>query len=324
MTAIADAPARPARDAGATNALDGGAETAADAGARPAVDARGQRAARPSRAVGYGIRVGSVDEPFGDPRARCPPAWRELLPEGPIEAIYFGSEFCEDRLPGVAEAKALCARARERACTPTLLTPIVTPRGLCAVDTLLAALTEDGHAPAVVFSDWGVLGLLRERHPGLARRAGRLVNRSLRDPRAYRDAPAGRATHDTARFARVHRMLASLGVEALETDVDLDGGWLGDGAAFARALHVPYTFAASGRACPLKAGLHGEAGGFAKALAEPCPAPCRGKPLAVRRADTSLPHFRAGNTLFYEVPGDAVRTWLGRAERIVVHAAPVA
>jgi hypothetical protein len=151
-----------------------------------------------------------------------------------------------------------------------------------------------------------------------------LINRSLRDPRAYRDAPCGTATHDASRFAGVRRMLAGLGVAAVESDADLEGGYLGGGpgdgsAGLARALHLPFTFAASGRACPLKAGLYPEGGGFAKALADPCPAPCRGKPLPVRRRDTALPHWRGGNTLFYELPPDVVRTWLPHADRIVVH-----
>ena len=176
----------------------------------------------------------------------------------------------------------------------------------------------------MVFNDWGVLGLLRERHRSLPWRAGRLINRSLRDPRAYRDAPAGTATHDASRFAGVRRMLASLGVAAVETDADLEGGYLGDGRGdggegLARALHLPFTFAASGRACPLKAGLYNEGGGFAKSLADPCPAPCRGKPLPVRRHDTELPHWRGGNTLFYELPPDVARTWLPHTDRIVVH-----
>ena len=55
------------------------------------------------------------------------------------------------------------------------------------------------------------------------------MNRSLRDPRAYRDAPAGAATHDASRFERLRRLLSRMGVAAIETDVDLDGGYLGDG-----------------------------------------------------------------------------------------------
>jgi hypothetical protein len=249
-----------------------------------------------------------------------------MLPEGRAVALYFGSEFCEDRLPDLDEAIAYCELARQRGWQPTLLTPLVTPGGLRAIDLLLVGLAATRWEPAVVFNDWGVLGLLRERHPMLPRRAGRLINRSLRDPRAYREAPAGAATHDASRFVRLRKMLAGLGVAAVETDADLEGGYLGDGsgdggAGLGRALHLPYTFAASGRGCPLKAGLYAEGGGFTKALAGPCPAPCRGGPLPTRRHDTVLPHWRGGNTLFYEIPPDAARTWLTHADRIVVHEA---
>jgi hypothetical protein len=271
----------------------------------------------------YALRVTSLSEPPQDPRDACAAPWRSMLPEGSAVALYFGSEFCEDRLPLLDEASAYCELAHSRSWEPTLLTSLVTPAGLRAVDRLLCALASSGRNPAVVFNDWGVLGLLRERHSTLPRRAGRLINRSLRDPRAYRDAPAGTATHDASRFARLRKLLAGLGVAAVETDADLEGGYLGDGpgggAGLARALHLPYTFAASGRACPLKAALYPEGGGFTKALADPCPAPCRGRPLPIRRADTALPHWRGGNTLFYELPPDAARTWLQYADRLVVH-----
>jgi hypothetical protein len=273
----------------------------------------------------YALRLTAPVAPRGDPRDELPAAWRGLLPGGTTAALYFGSEFCEDRLPDLVEAVAYCELARELGCVPTLQTPLVSPRALRRVDGLLAGLAGEGHLPAVVFNDWGVLRLLRDHHPALPRRAGRLVNRALRDPRAYRDAPEGFATHESSRFVRLRRMLARAGVEAVESDADLTGGYLGEGqrdadAPLARALHVPFTFAATGRACPLKAGLCAD-GGFTKALADLCPAPCRGKPLPIRRDDTALPHWRGGNTLFYELPSAAARSWLSHAERVVVHAA---
>ncbi len=277
-------------------------------------------------AAEYGLRLASPADPLTDPQALVPPAWRDLMPEGPKAALYFGAEFCEDRLPDADEAGAFCARARDEGLAATLLTPLVSPAGLARTAALLDALGAGGWRPDVVFNDWGVLELLLDRHPSWPRRAGRLLNRSLRDPRAYRDAPQGPATHDASRYARVRAQLRALGVAALESDADLEGGFLGDGPqaggedALARALHVPFTYAASGRGCPLKAALYPDGGGFAKAFAAPCPAPCRGRPQAAPRADSALPHWRAGNTVFYELPVEAARDWLPRAERIVVHA----
>jgi len=99
-------------------------------------------------------------------------------------AVYFGSEFCEDGLPDLEEAEAIRATASDCGWEPALLTPLVTTVGLGRVDRLLAGLAANRRAPVVVFNDWGVFGLLRQRYPSLPKRAGRLMNRSLRDPRA--------------------------------------------------------------------------------------------------------------------------------------------
>lgn len=277
--------------------------------------------------VEYGIRLANPAAPPRDPREACPAAWRDLLPVGRGVALYFGTEFCEDRLPGVDEAAVFCALACDHGWEPTLLTPLVTTNALAALDRTLAALASRGFRPAVVFNDWGVLTLLREAHPDLPRRAGRLINRSLRDPRAYRHAPAGGAVHDASRYARLRRFLAQAGVTALETDADLEGGYFGAGTedddrVLRRALHVPYTFAASGRSCPLKSARYPHGGGFSKALDDPCPAPCRTPPLPVHRDDCPMPLWRAGNTVFYEMPTQALQGWLERADRVVLH--PVA
>jgi hypothetical protein len=273
----------------------------------------------------YALRLTDADEPPLDARVACAPAWRPLFPDGPTVALYFGSEFCEERLPDLVEAIAFCDLACERGWEATFTTPLVTDDGLRAIDRLLTRLALNKRDVSVVFNDWGVLSLLRERHPSLRRRAGRLINRSLRDPRAYRDAPAGTATHDSSRHQRTRRMLGDLGVTAVETDADLEGGWLGDGVAdaphLARALHLPFTFAASGRGCPLKAALLPEDSAFANVLSARCAAPCRGKPLPISRPDTALPHWRAGNTVLYEVPVDAARGFLAHADRVVLHQA---
>jgi len=276
--------------------------------------------------VEYGLRLTSPTEPPRDPRDVCPAGWQSLLPDGPAVALYFGTEFCEDRLQDLAEAEAFCSLARDHDLEPTLLTPLVTPEGLRAVGRLLAGLAANRWEPAVVFNDWGVLGLLRDLHPSLPRRAGRLMNRSLRDPRAYRDPAAGGATHDASRYARLRSFLAGLGVSAVETDVDLDGGYLGNGRdevgkGLFRAIHLPFTFTASGRGCPLKARLYPEGRGFSSALADRCPGPCRAGPIRVQRDDCPMPLWRGGNTLFYEMPPEATEAWLLRTDRVVLHEA---
>ncbi len=228
----------------------------------------------------YALRLAAPEAPGRDARAACPSAWRELLPEGDVVALYFGTEFCEDRIPTLEEASAYCALARLNAWQPTLLTPLVSDDALARLDVLLAHVAALDPEAAVVFNDWGVLDLLRRRHAGLARRAGRLMNRSLRDPRAHGDPAYGGPAHDGGRFRALRGLLVAAGVCAMETDPDLEGGFLAPADSgereLQRVLHVPFTFAASGRNCPLKAALHPVGSGFTKALTQSCPAPCRG------------------------------------------------
>lgn len=269
----------------------------------------------------YALRPTRPTDLPSDPRALCPAAWGELLPAGPAAALYFGAEFCEDRLPDVAEAEAYCALARGAVLEATLLTPVVTSRGLAGVNTLLASLRRRGWRPAVVFNDWGVLGLLEEQYATLPRRAGRLLNRSLRDPRAFPEASV--PSHDPIRARRLRRLLSGHGAVALETDADLDGGYLGDGdEGLQRALHLPFSFSTTGRNCPAKASLFPEDQGFTKFLDAPCSAPCRCGPVMTPRDDTPEPLWRAGNTLFCEIPWVMAESWLTRADRVVLHPEP--
>lgn len=272
----------------------------------------------------YGIRLVTPHALARDPRDLCPAAPAGTLPEGPVTALYFGTEFCEDLLPSAAEATAYCALARDGGFKATLLTPVVTTEGLGAVERLLDELVAGGWVPDVVFNDWGVMRVLRERHPRLSARAGRLLNRALRDPRAFVGGARGASPtgFDAARGVRLRRLLARCGVEALETDPDLDGGYLGDGSAgLHRALHLPYALAASGRNCLFKAtALPGR--GIGQLLADPCPRPCRDGPARADRTDCAFPLWRAGNTLVYEVPWEAAQAYLAEADRIVLHEAP--
>jgi hypothetical protein len=271
----------------------------------------------------YALRLVTPRVPALDPRSLFPSAPAGALPPGRVAALYFGTEFCEDRLPDPAEAEAFCALAGDRGWTPTLLTPVVTDGGLARLDRLLERLGARGGRLDVVFNDWGVMRLLREGHPRLAARAGRLLNRALRDPRAFGEAGAEhRRERDPGRGARLRRLLGAAGVVALETDPDLDGGYLGDGrAGLSRALHLPYVLSSSGRNCLLKAAAH-PGRGVGELLGEACPRPCLGGALRADREDCAVPLWRAGNTLLYEVPWEWARAHLTEADRVVLHEAP--
>lgn len=272
----------------------------------------------------YGLFVSEVRELPADPRAACG-QWLHLLPPAPLRALYFGSEFCADLLPEPAQAERLCLWAAKEGVEAVLLTPMLHGGALERAERLLQSLDSRGLAPAVLFNDFGLLGLLRHRYPKFRRRAGRLLNRGLRDPRLSQQTAAGDAGSGEAP-GRLRSLLAGYGVEAVETDPDLEGRYLGeDSAGMQRVLHFPYTAAATGRNCLIKAdGASSGEACFTKGLALPCAGLCRGRCHPVVRPDSAAPLWRAGNTLFYQVSETGAAAQLAQADRVVLYERPAA
>lgn len=275
----------------------------------------------------YALRLEAPGPLPLDPRHWCAAAWGGALPEGRLSALYFGTEFCEDRLPAPGEAEAFCALAAHYGLEAVLLTPVLRPAGLARLEGLLAALGASGRFPAVVCNDWGAWRLVGEGHPRCARRGGRLLNRGLRDPRALEasasgvsSAGGGGAGGERSRLLR--EFLREGGAAALETDPDLEGGFLGEAGGLQRTLHLPFAFVTSGRHCLGRAGAAPGGSPFAGALGAACAAPCRGGPRREERDDTPVPLWRAGNTLFYEVPAPLAAAHLAQADRVVLHRRP--
>lgn len=275
----------------------------------------------------YALRLETPSLLPPDPRQWCAAAWGERLPEGRLAALYFGTEFCEDRLPSPGEAEAFCALAARRGLEAVLLTPVLRPAGLARLGALLAALGACGRFPAVVCNDWGAWRLVGEGHPRCARRGGRLLNRGLRDPRALEagasgGSRAGEGNPGGERSRLLREFLREGGAAALETDPDLEGGFLGEAGGLQRTLHLPFAFVTSGRHCLGKAGAATGGGPFAGDMDAPCGAPCRRGPAREERDDTPVPLWRAGNTLFYEVPEPLATAHLAQADRVVLHRRP--
>lgn len=270
----------------------------------------------------YGLSISDVRNLPGDPREFCSVTWRHDLPPGPLRAIYFGSEFCEDLVPGLTTAIDYCLWAREAGLETVILTSTVTDKGLKRVARLYEGLTREGWNPAVVFNDWGVFNLLRQSHPNIRLHAGRLINRALRDPRLIEQIVVP-ATGLPRRGERIRKLLRGLGVVAVETDSDLEGGFLGSSeSGLQRVLHLPYTFVASGRNCLIKADATHDDGCFTKGLGKPCKRPCQGRWHQLTRPDVSVPLWRSGNTTFYEVPHFWAEAYIAMADRIVLHDRP--
>src|SRR5262249_12755118 len=153
--------------------------------------------------------------------------------------------------------------ARSRGLAFTLLTPYVSNEGVSALRPLFATLAGN-RGGEVVFNDWGVLNLLRREFPALTPLQGRLLNKSLRDPRVttmYASAPAPATTLSVLQRSNLDcesytRLLMALGVNTIEMDNLPQGNDLGFADSGMRVnVYLPFGFISTSRIC-MAAGLH--------------------------------------------------------------------
>jgi len=251
---------------------------------------------------------------------------RDPLPHA--RRLYFGHELCERLLPSAPDLARVVGFCRMKGLWLTLVTPPVTQPGLARVEELLTWLDAHDAAGEIVINDYGVLHLLRRRHPRLEPVLGRLMSKQQRDPRIMRllaggSAPqpvGGRLVLDVAlpdeaaalyratphSSAHTQRLLRTLGVRRVELDnplhgFDYEGG--DDGAT--ASLYVPFGVVATSRRCT--ADPRRVAQPFSDRLTA-CARDCRRTAFELRAEHIAVPLYRRGNTLFFRndaVPGDA-------------------
>lgn len=175
----------------------------------------------------------------------------------------FGNEFCEHLIPSPAALRSAIEAARSRDLAFTLLTPYVSNEGLVALRPLFDLLAQAG-AAEVVFNDWGVLNLLRREFPALTPVQGRLLNKSLRDPRVttmYASAPSPTAAINALQRSNLDcesytSFLSRLGVNAVEMDNLPQGNDLSFAESGMKiSVYLPFGFISTSRIC-MAAGLH--------------------------------------------------------------------
>lgn len=198
----------------------------------------------------------------GPEELRNPPALADDLARhfGRVNFTRFayGTEFCENLLPSPGSLREILRASRPL----TFLTPYVSDRGIAALRSLFALLDD----AEVVFNDWGVLRVLRTEFPHLTPIQGRLLNKSLRDPRVtsiYAEtAPAApesslrvlqRSNLDDAAYLG---LLARYNVRSVEMDnlpQGTDTSFAGNGVSV--SMYLPFGFISTARVC-MAAALH--------------------------------------------------------------------
>ena len=210
----------------------------------------------------WSVHISGVDDLSSEALSRFAAAESIARYAGDVRFSHccFGTEFCEHLLPAPATVQAIANAARGRGLGFTLLTPYVTDGGIRRLRELFDVLPDNGE---VVFNDWGTLGVLNREFPQLRPIQGRLLNKSLRDPRVMGiyGATSESETLTALRGSNLDcesytAFLTRFGVAAVELDNLPQGADLSFAArGMEVAVYLPYGFISTSRVC-MAAGLH--------------------------------------------------------------------
>ena len=220
--------------------------------------------------------------------------------------LYIGDEFCIHRLPGPAELDTLCQLAAAQIRAVTFLTPPLTDEAMDRCCPLFDILSGMDLRTEVVVNDWGVLLFLREKYPSFQLSVGRLLNKGFKDPRFTHPDDAPKLSAETAElfntctFDAVEFLakMRQLNVNRLERDLfPLGGSEIKRRGGLQASVYFPFGYITTGRVCWMKS-FHGPtARKFS--MSNGCRQGCHKVSLKLNHANTDLPLFQMGNTVFY-------------------------
>lgn len=224
--------------------------------------------------------------------------------------VYYGNEFCQDRIPEPRELEASCAAIREAGLPLTFVTPPVNNRGCEVLMNRLTELQKWLPTSEIVINDWGTLRLVSEAFPSLVPVLGRLMTKLLREPRV-----TPRFSSDARPEARRALQQCSLTLPAYRRllarfrvrRVELDNLYQGIGIDFKAmdllpSLYVPFGYVTTGRICLMRNQHLARFQKFATPNG-PCPLPCLWVEMNLTnrnaKADEAKSFPQRGNTIFY-------------------------
>jgi len=237
--------------------------------------------------------------------------------------LYFGVEFCERLLPSPGQLTRALDFTREQKRAFTLVTPYVTDSGLEKVEKLLILLSESHPDSELIFNDWGVFHLLKEKCFPLKPVMGRLLNKMKRGPRIL---PVKEMIPPTSAnyfmtpglsIPAIQKFLIEQTITRVEFDNLLQGlnldGITGD---LHISLYLPFAYITTTRFCFMSSAT--DTDDFSIGIL-PCKKECQDYAFSLSNPVMTTPLIRKGNTLFFsneQIPEEHIRSQ--RIDRIVV------
>jgi hypothetical protein len=242
---------------------------------------------------------------------------------GDFTRLYFGMEFCERLLPSPSQLKKALDFTQKNHLAFTLVTPYVTESGLNKVDKLIRLISELAPESEIVFNDWGVFHLLREKNYPVKPVMGRLLNKMKRGPRIANlkelIPPTSLNYFMTpgVSIPEIQQFLLANAIARVEFDNLLQGLNLsGISSDLHLSLYLPFAYITTTRFCFMSSSTSSEK---MKIGVAPCRKECQNYAFSLVNPVMTTPLIRKGNTIFFSnenIPDKPIRE--NKIDRLVV------
>lgn len=100
-----------------------------------------------------------------------------------VNRFYFGTEFCQFLLPSVEDIEKVCKFSYDKKLEFSFVTPFITDSYIDKLVDLLDVVNHYNRNNEIIFNDWGVFYLIKDCYKDFHCIPGRLIDKTLRDPR---------------------------------------------------------------------------------------------------------------------------------------------
>ena len=241
---------------------------------------------------------------------------RNYVRTGPIDRLYWGTEFCRDLIPPIEDTISMMVFASNRRLGFTFVTPYVDEEGLQRLEETFDWCLRKSVTCEVVVNDWRVLDLLKGKEEQFTPILGRLLVRQQPDPSVLasleglegesflgedgvpvlpdQEVPQALGTTETGKafieWPGEGNLLEGLGVGRVELSHVARGVGLPEGFPLRTSIYTPYVHLSTIRTCSMEA-TDGN-----------CRKECLASVEALVAPSLAGPILKRGNSLFYENP----------------------
>ncbi len=187
---------------------------------------------------------------------------KDFIENIPLKRVYFGNEVCQYLIPETKTVKDVFDACLNKGLEISFVTPLVTDYGIKKLTVLFDFISENYNYIEIVFNDWGVFKLLSEKYNHFELIAGRLIDKTHRDPRLNEYDYNNLFSKDGLQFLRKPNITAKsykehlikLNIKRVELDLLPQGFGFTDDEIhpFSLSVYIPFCHITTGRQCMMR------------------------------------------------------------------------